>query len=94
MEQYIVFRFKTIKRYKHTAADSGEFHSETTAHNSSNKRRQLKSNISGALPPIPEGETDETFKDHCQRIEKEMAKKKGKNMILIKEIMDCTYAMR
>ena len=92
MEQYIAFRFKTIRRYKPTS-DSGEY-SETTSDSSTNRRKQLKRNMSGALPQIPEGETEETFKDHCKKVEKEMTKKKGKNMTLIKEIMDCTYAMR
>ena len=95
----MAFRFKNIRKNKPHSL-SGESKQETLksreddAATSSNPPKKMKLTAARSLPPIPMAETEETYKDHCKRLCKEMAKTKGRNLTLIKEIMDCTFAMR
>jgi hypothetical protein len=99
----MTFRFKNLRKNRsdqNKSAPSGELNprknepltSQVDATTSNPKR--IKLTAARSLPPIPEAETIETYKDHCKRLCKEMAKPKARNLTLIKEIMDCSFAMR
>ena len=94
----MAFRFKNIRKNK-PHSQSGESKQQTLKSHeneatTSNLPKEMKLVATKSLPPIPEAETQETYKDHCKRLCKEMAKTKGRNLTLINEIMDCTFAMR
>ena len=40
------------------------------------------------------GETDETVKEHCSTMKKELSKTSNKNLVLVRELMDATYGAR
>ena len=42
----------------------------------------------------PEGETEDTCKEHIEVLKKEMARKTNRNMAVIKELMALTFAYR
>lgn len=85
----MAFRFKNIRRNRPNS-QTGTLKT-ITCDNATTKQKRLKlATTAGVLPLIPEGETDETFNDHCKCI----GKTKGKNLQLIKDIMNCSFAMR
>ncbi|CAB3983133.1 Hypothetical predicted protein [Paramuricea clavata] len=43
---------------------------------------------------MPEGETEETCKEHIEALKKEMARKTNRNMAVVKELMALTFACR
>ena len=43
---------------------------------------------------IPEGETEDTSKEHIEVLKKEMARKTNRNMAVINELMTLTFAYR
>ena len=43
---------------------------------------------------IPEGETEDTCKEHIEVLKKEMARKTNRNIAVIKELMALTFAYR
>ena len=91
----MAFRFKNLRKKRSdqkVLSPCGELKQQDDA--TTSKPKKLRLTVTSSLPPIPEAETGETYKDHCKRLCKEMAKTKGRNLTLIKEIMDCSFAMR
>ena len=43
---------------------------------------------------MPEGETEETCKEHIKAMQKEMARSSNKNLATVKELMAVTHAYR
>ncbi|CAB4017012.1 Hypothetical predicted protein, partial [Paramuricea clavata] len=91
IEQAIAFRFKNLRKNK---PEHKEKSSSSTSDILTKPAKRLKLAGPNALPDIPSGETEDTFKDHMKRLQKEMTKTKGKNQQLIKTLMDATFAMR
>ena len=91
IEQAIAFRFKNLRKNK---PEHKEKSSSSTSDILTKPAKRLKLADPNALPDIPPGETEDTFKDHMKRLQKEMTKTKGKNQQLIKTLMDATFAMR
>ncbi|CAB4025762.1 Hypothetical predicted protein, partial [Paramuricea clavata] len=90
IEQVIAFRFKNLRK---TKPEHKEKSSSSTSDILTKPAKRLKLADPNALPDIPPGETEDTFKDHMKRLQKEMTKTKGKNQQLIKTLMDATFAM-
>ena len=83
-------RFKNIKKKRRCLAlpslgarENKEIDSQQA------KKRKLEECIA-----IPEGETEDTCKEHIEVLEKEMARKTNRNMAVIKELMALTFAYR
>lgn len=58
------------------------------------KPKKLKKVDGAEIPELPEGETVETCKEHVACLKKEMKKTSNKNVTMIRELMDTTYATR
>ncbi len=48
----------------------------------------------GKIPGKPEGETLETCREHAPQLKKEMMKTSNRNLCMIKELMDLSFAFR
>ena len=86
----MAFRFKNLRKNKAGPNTANKEKGFTSSPDTTPAKRLKLTD----LPDIPPSETEDTYKDHIKRIQREFAKTKGKNQQLIKTLMDATFAFR
>ena len=83
-------RFKNIrKKGRSLTLPSLDINENMKIDSQQAKKRKVEECIT-----MPEGETEETCKEHIEVLKKEMARKTNRNMAVVKELMALTFAYR
>lgn len=85
-EQAIKNRFKNLRRGKRPSNNETCKPGTSSQSKWIKKKDQPTSNSSG--------ETDETVKEHCSTMKKELSKTSNKNLVLVRELMNATFEAR